>query len=227
VTAILVIVPTLGRPHKMRPLAENIRDASSSPVFTLFVTEEEDVASWTEVRDLTGLAGRCINTRKHNWAGAINHGYQASAAMGFTHLFTAADDLHFSDGWDEAALGMQRAYPHLRVIGTNDLHNPTVLDGLHATAYLIDRRYIDEVGGVAGQPPGIVQCEEYEHNYTDTELVETAKARGVFMSCPESVVEHMHPSWGMGEWDEGYRKSSRGMIADSYLYDSRQRLWRT
>lgn len=210
----------------MRPLAENIRDATTAAVTTLFVVEEDDAASRAEAASLTGWAMWCANARKRNWAGALNHGYQAMAAADFTHIFTAADDLRFSDGWDKPALQMLETYPHLRVAGTNDLHNPYVLDREHATAYLIDRRYIDQVGGVAGQPPEIVQCEEYEHNWTDTEFIETAKARGVFMSCLESVVEHMHPSWGRGEWDEGYRRSDRGMDADGFLYRSRKHLWR-
>jgi hypothetical protein len=87
----------------MRPLAENILGATSVPSYPLFVVEEDDPASLAEVTSvsLAGLADSCVNGRKHNWAGALNSGYEVFASRNFTHIFTGADDLHFSDGWDK------------------------------------------------------------------------------------------------------------------------------
>lgn len=171
----------------------------------------------------------CTNTRKACYAGALNSGYWSvdvePDVSGFSYVFAAADDLHFSDGWDEPALATFVAQPQIRVVGTNDLHNPYVLAGEHATAYLIDRRYIDLRGGVVDEPAGIVHCEKYNHNYADTEFIETAKVRGVFAPCLESVVEHLHPVWGCGDWDEGYRRSQQGMARDGEMFAHRQHLW--
>lgn len=226
---ILVIVPTLGRPQKMRPLAENVAAATGMAAQTMFVTEAEDEASCLEASSLQGadLATWCINSRKHTFAGAFNHGYRTALARAipFSHVFVGADDVHFSQDWDSPALAALARDPALRVSGTNDLHNQGVLAGQMATHYLIDRRYIDEVGGVADELPGMVQCEAYAHNYTDTEFYETAVARGVWTPCLESVVEHCHPVWGRGQWDEGYAKSQGGMGADSMIFATRRHLW--
>lgn len=228
---ILVIIPTLGRPGKLRPLAENIRAATRAESRVLFVTETGDDAPGAEAAALhaEGLALAAVNWRKRNWAGALNSGYIAAGGLGipFTHVLPGADDLRFADGWDVPALAALAADPVLRVTGTNDLHNPSVLAGQEATAYLIDRRYVDETGGVADQPPGIVQCEEYRHNYTDTEFTATARARGVWVPCLESVVEHRHPAWGMAEWDDGYRMSQdpHRFAADARIFESRRHLW--
>jgi hypothetical protein len=231
VTVILVIIPTLGRPGKLRPLAENIRAATRSEPRVLFVTETGDGPSYAAGLDVeeAGLATAVVNWRKRNWAGALNSGYIAAGELGipFTHVLPGADDLRFADGWDVPALAALAADPALRVAGTNDLHNPSVVSGQEATAYLIDRRYIDEAGGVADQPPGIVQCEEYRHNYTDTEFTATARARGVWTPCLASVVEHCHPAWGMAEWDDGYRMSQDPgrFAADAAVFSSRRHLW--
>ena len=226
-TLILVVIPTLGRPAKLRPLAENIRDATKSPVSVMFVTEPDDLAS--QASGTNDLAVTVVNQRKRNWSGAVNSGYESAARAGipFTHVLPGADDLRFAVGWDIPALDVLARDPALRVAGTNDLHNPSVLAGHEATAYLIDRRYIDGPGGVADQPPGIVQCEEYRHNFTDTEFVATARARGAWMPCLDSVVEHCHPAFGLADWDAGYRMSqdAAGFAADEAVFRSRRRLW--
>jgi hypothetical protein len=226
---ILVITPTLDRAHKMRPHAENVRAATTVATQVLFVLEEGDYLSLQTAKELAreGIAGWVINERKHNFTGALNHGYALAAHSGtdFTHIFNGSDDIWFSDDWDTPALKVLETYPQLRVAGTNDLHNGSVLGGHTATSYLTDRRYIDEVGGVIDELPGIVQCEAYDHNYTDTEYIDTAKYRGVFKPCLESVVEHRHPVWGMAQMDGGYQKSMSGMAADGVIYASRRHLW--
>jgi hypothetical protein len=230
-TLILVIIPTLGRAAKLRPLAENIRDTTKSEVVTLFVIEDEDDASLDATADLLqdDLALMARNTRKRNWPGAVNSGYASACyyTIPFTHVLPGADDLRFAGGWDVPALGVLDRDSLLRVAGTNDLHNPAVLAGHEATAYLADRRYIDEIGGVADQPPGIMQCEDYRHNFTDTEFVCTARARGVWTPCLDSVVEHCHPAFGLADWDEGYRMSqdAAGFAADEAIFRHRRRLW--
>ena len=226
-TLILVIIPTLGRAGKLRPLAENIRDATTSPVSVMFVTEPDDLAS--QASGTNDLAVTVVNQRKRNWSGAVNSGYGSAARAGipFTHILPGADDLRFADGWDEPALDVLKQDPALRAVGTNDLHNAAVLAGHEATAYLIDRRYVDDVGGVIDQPPGIVQCDVYRHNFTDTEFVATARARGVWSPCLDSVVEHCHPAFGLADWDEGYRMSQdpAGFAADAAVFSARRRLW--
>ena len=52
----------------------------------------------------------------------------------------------FSPGWLDAALAHDG--PGIGVIGTNDLHNPAVLRGLHSTHSLVKRTYADLGGSV-------------------------------------------------------------------------------
>jgi hypothetical protein len=84
-------------------------------------------------------------------------------------VFAGADDLNFQPGWDTAALALMDGW--VQVVGTNDLLNPYVTAGLHATHYLVDRRYLDDVGGVVDQGPGSFLFDGYDHQYTDTEFI--------------------------------------------------------
>jgi hypothetical protein len=230
---ILIITPTLNRPDRMRQRAREIRAATRVPYQLLYVTEARDRESHEQALMLRadGLASLVVNSHVPSYAGAVNAGY-ASAVRGqapFTHVFTGADDLLFTPGWDILAMEVLISRPELRVAGTNDLHSPKVVSGESASHYLIDRRYIDGPGGVIDQPPGVVLCELYRHNFTDTEFTETAKSRDVWAPCLDAVVEHCHPIWGRGEWDYGYRKSQdpQRAFADGYTLTSRRHLWKT
>jgi hypothetical protein len=217
---ILVIVPTLGRPGKLRALAENIREATMTPSRVLYVTEAGDTASCREAATLEdeGLATLVVNSRKPCYAGAVNAGYAAAVVIPFTHILLGADDVFFHLGWDAPALAVLAARPDLRVAGTNDLRDPMVMAGRIASHYLVDRRYVDEAGGVIDEPPGTVLCEVYLHGSACAEFHETACARGAWTPCLGSVVEH-HPQPDSKTYDSGV-----GMT-DLATFNSRRHLW--
>ena len=218
---ITVLVPTWHRPASLIPLVRNITETTRTGAQVVIIAEADDEPTFALAADLAP-ALMVANTRKRNFAGATNTGYASATG---DYIFTGSDDLRFYDGWDEAALAALEADPVLRVAGTNDLGNPGVLAGLTSTSHLIDRRYIDEVGAVAGQPPGMVVCEDYGHEYTDTELVATAKARGVFAPCLASIVEHRHTIFGKAPWDETYARTRAASAGDGAIFESRRHLW--
>ena len=207
--SISVLVPTLGRAGRLPTVLANIRQNTAVPFEVLFVVEAADMPSCRAVAEMG--AGWVVNDGPASYAGAINAGYQYAQGR---FIFTGADDLWFHPGWDTAALARMR--DTIRVVGTNDLVNDTVVQGVAATHYLIDRRYIDEVGGVPGEPPGTVLFEGYDHNYTDAEFIDVARYRGVFAACLASVVEHLHPVVGKASWDPTYAKT-RARFQEDYL----------
>lgn len=151
-----------------------------------------------------------------SYATAINGGY---AVTDEPYLFAAADDLHFHRGWLETA--MEKMVDPIRVVGTNDLGNGYVMAGDHATHYLVDRRYLDEVGGDFTAGPGSFMPDCYDHNWTDTEFITVARLRGVFMPALESYVEHLHPVFGKGTRDAVYDRGDRSVHADEAIYRGR------
>ena len=162
-------------------------------------------------------ANLILNRRKQNYAGAINTGVMDTDEP---YVFAGADDLNFHHGWFEAAVALMGK--PIEVVGTNDLGNPAVMRGEHATHYLVSRNYATQ--GVADRE-GIMLHEGYDHNWCDTEFIETAKWRGRFAPCLDSKVEHMHVAWGKAQMDRTYTKGFSNEGIDARLFQERSELW--
>lgn len=120
-------------------------------------------------------------------------------------VLIVGDDVEFTDGWFEAA---QAVSTTADVIGTNDsepgrVRNPDVAAGRHADHFFMRRQYIDEEGGSLDGPGWAVPtC--YTHWYTDKEVIELARARGVYVHAHDSVIIHHHPGY---DGNEGERQA--------------------
>ena len=218
-----IVIPTYGRPHRVAEVAADIAAATTVEHRVLFVIEADDLA--TDKACQEARVEYVTNEGARSYGGAINTGRRYS----FNEwVFTGADDLHFHPGWDVAALrACAAANPWAHVIGTDDLLNPYVRQGVHATHSLVRRSYLDEVGGVVDEGPGSFLFEGFGHNYVDTEFIGTAKARCVFRPCFESVVAHLHESAGLSPRDATHDKADATYGADAELYESRRHLWWT
>src|SRR4029077_20483144 len=133
-------------------------------------------------------------------------------------LFLVGDDVRFQPGWLDQAQHAARDGAH--VIGTNDLHNPLVLKGEHATHLLIRRNYIDE-RGASWDGPKVVCHEGYGHWFVDNEIVSVAKQRKVWAFAHHSKVEHLHPLWGGAETDATYELGQSRIVEDKALFEAR------
>jgi len=148
-----------------------------------------------------------------------NRGYQISDEL---WLFLVGDDVTFHPGWLDQAMEVGRTRPDAFVIGTNDLGNPMVRAGEHATHFFIHRGYVNAVGS-GWDGPGVVCHEGYRHWFIDNEIITAAKMRGVWAPCLASIVEHQHPYFGKGEMDDTYRVGQEAAQADAALFQQRYR----
>ena len=124
----------------------------------------------------------------------------ALATSSADFVFVCGDDVEFTPGWLTAARELSDRYD---VIGTNDsepgrTRNKRVANGSHADHFFVRRSYVDDEGASL-DGPGILAPECYRHWYVDREIIELAKARGVFAPCLESVVIHHHPGYDGNE----------------------------
>ncbi len=212
-----IIVPMLGRAHRVAPLVESIR-AATPAARVVFCTSPGDTAVERAV-DATGYERLTVAKLRHgDWARKINAGYRHTTEP---YLFTGADDLCFHVGWYEAALA--RLGPGIGVVGTNDLGSPRVMRGDHATHVLVTRAYADEHGTIDG--PGAVVAECYPHEYVDDELVGTARYRGAWAFAVDAHVEHLHPDWGKAPTDPLYQQQRHRMRLGRRLFLARSRRW--
>jgi len=211
-----ILVPVLGRPRNVTPLLESL-EVTKEPHEVFFICSPGDLeqiascqASGRETWIVDWHPGAADFAKKINWM------FERTEAQ---WVFQAADDVRFYPGWDETALRVAKSRAK-SVIGTNDLHNEAVKRGLQATHVLFRRDYIERHGGTQDNT-GRVFCELYDHQYVDLEFCETAKRRGEWAFAKQSIVEHLHPHWGLAEDDETYRKAVRRSGPDRRLYQKR------
>lgn len=215
---VAILVPVLRRPHRVAPLLASIEAATPEPHRVLFIASPGDTDELAAVEG-AGADSVVLDEApgRGDYARKINAGYRASSEP---LLFLAADDLRFHAGWLAAA--MAQLGPGIGVVGTNDLGNSRVMAGEHSTHSLVTRAYVEEFGTI--DSAGVL-CERYEHNFCDDELVATAKTRQAWAFAADSIVEHLHPSWGKAERDEVYRRGQAHFHADRRLFARRARLW--
>ncbi len=209
-----LLIPVLGRPASAQPLVDSIHAATTVPHTILFVCSRDDIAQIEACRQTGAVVVLSDDGRyapKINQAAVFPHSNTPSE-----WVFLGADDLTFHPSWDEAALAVGSL-----VVGTNDLGNPTVMSGKHATHSLVARDYITE--GTFDEP-GKLLHEGYEHNFVDNEFIATAKARGVWAFAFDSHVEHNHPFWRKGQDDDIYKKGRLTYKQDGQTWKVRQRM---
>lgn len=214
---VAVLIPTLGRPQKMKENVENLFDVTDkNDIDIVFILENDDHASIEMARSLDAVT--LINQRSRNFAGAVN---TAVRILVHNYFFGASDDFLFHPNWLPPLIELSENFG---MVGPEDLGNPAVARGEIAVSYLISRRYIPKA--CIGYPQDLLY-EGYRHNYTDTELTETAIYNGEYVYCPDSIVEHMHPNFNKSSMDETYKLSFDPVDTNSdyQTYMSRKPLW--
>ena len=203
----------LGRAHLVPGLVDSLHQSTDRGRL-LFLCSQGDDEVIAAVRrwDHIVLPARDSGDYAHKMnVGVLN----SSEPM----IFLGAIDIRFHSGWLEACEA--HLSDTVRVVGTNDLANPRTARG-HSTHTLVARDYAER--GLIDGRPGLV-CEEYWHEWTDDELIGTARKRGAYAHAPESVVEHWHPQFKAVDWDDSYRGQKQRMAASRSVYVSRWRLW--
>lgn len=209
-----IFIPSL-RPERIDQIVANITKVTPTPHRIYFILEEPDYTN-----KVTSVPQGCtvlLNHHSPSYAGAINSAFEQTAGE---YFFCGADDLLFHDNWWVEPLKLMSSFD---VVGTNDLFNPNVKDGRTATHFLVKRSYIDTYTGTMDKSFKVLF--EYKHNYCDTEFIDTARKRGVFSPCLDSIVEHCH--WGNGKnpKDSVYEKGNQTASEDHQMYQKREQLW--
>lgn len=209
---VAVIVPVMRRPQNAEPFMRSLR-ASTGLATAYAIYDEDDL----DTRDAWKNAGaEVVQSSGTSFAVKVNDGYRATTEP---NLFVVGDDVHFRPGWyDHAAYTM--GVSGCRVVGVNDLGNPRVMRGEHATHMLIARDYIDD-HGASWDGPGVVCHEGYSHWFVDDEIVAAAKSRGTFLVSLGAKVEHLHPLFGKGQMDDVYERGTRRKEQDQKVFVAR------
>jgi len=219
VVELAIIIPVLGRAHQIEPVLASISAATDVPHRIVFVCSPGD----TEAKKACSSSGADTivvdwKPDKGDFAKKVNLAYSRSSEEWF---FQAATDLKFHPKWASLALSLAQRR-RVGVVGTNDLGNAMVKRGQHSTHTFFSREYIETFGGTYDNS-GVVFSEEYDHQFCDTEFIQTALDRKQFAPSLKSIVEHNHPHWGKSPMDPTYDKSMRDFKGDAEVYRGRMR----
>lgn len=204
-----ILIPVLGRPHRVEPLLKAIRDSTLQPHRVLFIADPDDDLEHAAIE----AAGGWMITPGGTYAQKINAGVRMTLEP---WVLLGADDAEPRPGWFEAAMRTGA-----EVTGLNDLIPRPSRPG-HATHFLLTRHAATQPCADGSRGP---LYEGYAHWRTDDELIATARHRGVYAYAPDAVVEHVaHPMIG-GADDETYRKGRSMARMDGKQFARRQHLW--
>lgn len=213
---VAIIVPVLGRPEHAETLTESLRvNTPKGTCKVIAICENaEDTAAWIPYANLTAL-----EESVHTFAEKVAWAYPRLVSEPYVLL--VGSDVAFKPHWLESAMKVANK-TGAGLIATNDLGNPRVMAGRHATHPLISRRYIEEKGA-SWDGPGTIVHTGYRHNAVDDEWSTKALLDGEFAFARRSVIEHRHPIWGKGDMDWVYAKGQESFNEDVALFLSRLR----
>lgn len=213
---VAVIVPVIKRPEAAEPFMESIAEQLDlANVYA--VAQPED----TETCEAWRQAGATVLSSPH-------HGYPVKVNQGYLlteepWLLFVGDDVQFHPGAIQEALYVAHDYL-LDVVSTNDGHSPDERLKIVAPHPLMRRRYISQ-WGASFEGPGRVASPAYAHCCVDLEWSFIARARSVFGYAKGSVIEHHHPHFNAGAWDQIYELGKSSADADHSTFINRMMQW--
>ncbi len=216
-----VLIPCYKRPHRVKPTLDSFlaSDAGARIVFIVQLDQADEYLAVTS--DLKGAQVLLVDSECVSWPQKINRAYRELDLASDPRLWflAGADDIRFWPRWWQIT-AKARANEAIGVIGTQDMGNPIVMRGQHTTHPLIRSGYVKD-RGASLDGPGVVIHEGYRHWYCDNELVELAKSRNAWEFVNGAVIEHLHPYWKKGHWDEVYDIGQNAADTDKLLWDER------
>ena len=219
-----IICPALGRPANAQPFVDSLVASTTVPFTLTFMCSPGDDAEIEACR-ATEADLVCIVPWPSGPADASKKWNLGYTFGNYPHVFTAADDVTFTPGWDVEILKVAER-TGAGMVGSNDDANPLVKRGRHSTHSLFSRAYIDSVGGTFFDGPGIVYADCYDHQWIDSEAVRAAMDRGQWAFAMNSVVAHHHPIYDRTvAYDDTYRKALGDASADMRLFKERLKEW--
>lgn len=210
----VILLPSLGRPHRLEEAAQNIHlntDLDHSILWCVGgIASKEVLDEMGEVYvDDTEDPDKRYVTRMNK---LIHHEVVQKART----VFFGSDDVLHHDGWLRYGLIQMQAMQKAVVV-VNDLHNPNGTQAIVRTDYLPLLCFDD---------PMAAFHHGYDHNYADTEQFTTAQKYQQFTRSMDSIVEHLHPIFQTNTsrpWDDTYKNAFKHWQEDSVRFWERMK----
>lgn len=204
-----IVIPTFKRPNNIIETEKQLK--GHDIVWVCHHTDKES-------QDLVKSLGYnpVIDTQPPSGVNATNAGYWATTAE---WVVIGQDDFKWHLAWLEKAWKWTAKY---QVIGFNDGSNSARHQ--HSVGWLVNRQFVQDLS-LCLDFPNVIFNPHYKKNFSDTELNDTAKSRGVWKYADDAILEHLHPTFNKGENDITYQHLETHLAQDINLYNSRKHLW--
>jgi len=204
-----IIVPSRHRPHNIKELQQSLIDTETMSRLFVVVDEDDETLdqylslenNFTEVltfeRDRKGMADPLNNAARQL---VTDERWEYFIFVGDDHRpRTLQWDKVWRTNLDDLATGL--------VYG-DDLFQQEQLP----TAIGMTRSIVEELNGMI--PEG------FAHLYLDNFWLRLGQDLNAIRYLPETVIEHLHPIAGKGDWDAGYQEVNSAEInnADSQMF---------
>lgn len=212
-----IYCPTRGRPHKLKAVADNLKQNTKNEYQLYWGVEPFDRESILAAKD-TGYPV-ILNEGEPTYSDALQTIFEQTDEPVF---LWANDDFYFLPNWDEGPVKMMENSPNIGVLGLHD-GNPNTN---YTAISLIRRSYVLDEGSVIDMPGRVLY--PYNHNFCDNELTETAKHKGMWDKYLDEAIHHQHPTFTwLGDFpmDDTYRNNNKKDAQDANLFHSRRHLW--
>lgn len=209
---LLVIVPSRGRPARLREMLAGCLELSGAETNVIVANDEDDYSGYAD------LSREYKDERRVMWTSGPRQGlvawtnflarqclggYRALASFGDDHIPRTRD-------WDVMLLG-----------AIEDLGGTGIV-------YPDDRRRMD-IPEAPVVSTDIVHALRWffptalQHFYGDNALADIGVRTGCLRYCPEVTVEHMHWERAVADHDTTYRQAEAGLAADAMAYEQWKR----
>jgi len=211
-----ILLPTMNRHDLLLNALKSLINNTQGHALEVILVVDCDWRSVMDAHDLLRQHGiQHLLDYSPTPRGAINGWNLALSKSHGEMLFDAGDDALFYPKWLDYALAAHERLGGYGMVGLNDLMHP---QGSFSTTNIWDRKFTIEVlGGVAAFP-----C--YRYYNVDCELVERAKRAGKWVSCPESIVEHVHAANNKRPVDDTDRSHMDAFVEDNALWERRKNM---
>lgn len=209
--SIQIVIPTYKRLNDLERTYNQLKYYD-----VIYVCHETDTKSQEWLRD-KGI-DPVIDLQPPSGVNATNAGYWEATA---DWVVIGQDDFVWHEGWLDEALSVQEE-TGAKVIGFNDGYDKRNFE--HSVGWLVDREFVEDFSLAVGFP-NVIFFPHYKKNFSDNELCDTARDRGVWAYAKNAILEHMHPSFNKADNHPTYTNLDAHLSVDRELYDSRKHLW--
>jgi hypothetical protein len=206
---LLVIIPSRGRPDRLREMLTAARDLSAADTSFVIACDDDDVAGYL------GLRGECHADQRIRWhagprdtlsgwtnklASRYASRYRALASLGDDHIPRTG-------GWDKALLDAIAAMGGTGFAYPDDKRRSDIPEAVVISADIV-------------RALGWMCLPETSHFYCDDAWADLGKGADCIRYCPEVVIEHVHylTRPDLAGRDTTYADAEQGLAADGQAY---------